>query len=659
MPAEFEDLLEIAAYVYCADQATSRGGKNVDGFGDAWRRHFWFKIPVRRLEFWKRAEVQKVLRETLEFLSDDYFDFEFVAGKGAPRMQEYFPKLVPGGPGDGVEGVVLFSGGLDSLAGAVEEAVAERRVLLVTHKPTEKLNGVHASLQALLRAKAGKFAPTHLSVRINKDSDLNRNYTQRTRSFLYAAVGATVARMQGLELLRFYENGVVTMNLPVCAQVVSTRATRTTHPRVLAGFEKLFSLVAGSPFRVENPFLWDTKADVIKRILKHGCGDLIGESVSCAHTWTFSHQYPHCGTCSQCIDRRVGIVAAEAEKYDPAEKYKSDVFTGGRPNVEDRMMVATYVERANQVAKLGNVAELIARYPEVVRMLGFLEGKPSAAAAKVLDLHRRHGEEVNGAIERMLAANAKALRERTLPVDCLLRLTYDSGGGGVVIAPPTKQPALERQKERWEEEDEGPEVYRLVKDYKLWRLVYQGKAAVLAEERAVAVVDYLLKNPPDEPIHGALLEVKVDGAPVSNWDVGGVIQEAAGAKLGSGGKTLLMAKLRELRATVENDGLSQLERDEAQEELDELLREAGKLRNNGGQAGKAAERIRKALRRFIDDLKAAEKRLGEPHQVLRGFGQHLDDCIYLPSVGGKNRVGAVGKPGCFTYVPPNGVVWRD
>ncbi|HYG33894.1 MAG TPA: 7-cyano-7-deazaguanine synthase, partial [Clostridia bacterium] len=319
VPMEFRDLLEIAAYVYCADQATRRGGKNVDGFGNEWRRHFVFRIPVRKPGFWNRSDVKTALQGVLEFLSEDYFEFEFVSGKNAPTMDEYFANLVKGGPGDGVEGVVLFSGGLDSLAGAIEEAVAQkRRVLLVTHKSTDKLNGVHASLRARLGAKAGKFAPTHLYVRINKDSDLNRNYTQRTRSFLYAAVGATVALMQGLDLLRFYENGVVTMNLPVCAQVVGARATRTTHPRVLAGFETLFSLVAGSRFRVENPFVWDTKADVIKRIVKHGCGDLISASVSCAHTWTFSHEFPHCGTCSQCIDRRVGIVAAGAENFDPA-----------------------------------------------------------------------------------------------------------------------------------------------------------------------------------------------------------------------------------------------------------------------------------------------------------------------------------------------------
>jgi 7-cyano-7-deazaguanine synthase in queuosine biosynthesis len=660
VPAEFEDLLEIAAYVYCADQATSRGGKNVDGFGDAWRRHFCFKIPVRRLSFWKRAEVGTVLRETLEFLSDDYFDFEFVSGKSAPRMQQYFPNLVPDGPGDGVEGVVLFSGGLDSLAGAVEEAVAQkRRVLLVTHKPTEKLNGVHAKLQALLKAKAGNFAPTHLYVRINKDSALNKDYTQRTRSFLYAAVGATVAQMQGLDLLRFYENGVVTMNLPVCAQVVGSRATRTTHPRVLAGFEKLFSLVAGSPFRVQNPFLWDTKADVVERILKQGCGELIGASVSCAHTWLFSHEYPHCGTCSQCIDRRVGIVAAEAEGYDPAGKYKSDVFTGVRPSDEDRMMVATYVERANEIAKLGNATELIARYPEVVGMLDFLEGKPAAAAAKVLELHKRHAQEVNKAIERTLAANVKALRERTLPVDCLLRLTYDSGGGGLAMTAPVAQPATEQQKERWEKERHGPNDYRLTRDYKVWRLVYRGEEVVLAEERGVALANHLLKHPPEEPIHATVLEVKVDGAPVAGGQIGGVIQEAAGAVLNAGDNTLLKRKLLELKAAAEDETLPESEREEAAEEFSKLLRSARNMRRSGGQADRVALRVRKALRRFIDDLESAESGPGEPHLLLRAFGEHLEDYLWLPSVSAKNRKGAVGKPGCFTYLPPEGVVWRD
>jgi hypothetical protein len=193
-----------------------------------------------------------------------------------------------------------------------------------------------------------------------------------------------------------------------------------------------------------------------------------------------------------------------------------------------------------------------------------------------------------------------------------------------VAAPPAKQPALERQKERWEKENEGPGVYRLIKDYKVWRLVYQGEEAVLADERAVALVNYLLKNPPEEPIHGTELEVKVDGAPVGGGQVGGVIQEASGAQLNSGDNKLLKEKLRELKAASDDERLPESERADAAEELQKLLRGVAKVRRNGGQAGRVAERVRKALRRFIDELKVAEMRPGEPHALLRAFGQHLE-----------------------------------
>lgn len=674
VPPEFEDLLEIAAYVFCADQATSRGGKDVDRFGERWRRHFEFKIPVRVPEFWNRADVMALLRETLEFLADDFFDFEFVHGTNAPPMQEYFPKLLTAGPQDEIEGVVLFSGGLDSLAGAVEESVAQkRRIMLVRHKPTDKLNNVLLNLERLLAEKAGKFKPTHLHVRIYKDKDLNKNYTQRTRSFLYAAIGVTVSRMLGLDLLRFYENGVVSMNLPVCAQVVGSRATRTTHPRVLAAFQRLFSAVAGNPFRVKNEFIWDTKADVIKRILKHGCGDLIPASISCAHVYGFSNEFPHCGTCSQCIDRRMGVVAAGAEAYDPAAKYKCDVFTGERPKDEDRMMVATYVERANQMGKVRNAGELIARYPEVARMIAFLEGKPVAVADKVLELHHRHAAEVNNAIEVMLARHPKEMRQRSLPRDCLLRLTFDSGGAATAAAPAEK-PFAEMQEKRWETEDEASNVYRLRKGYKVWTLVFQGKPDVLADKRALELVEYLLKHPPDEAIHASELENRVDGSPLVDGAgaietdgeeggqagaVGGVIQEATGTRLMGGVGVILKRKLAEQRSIRDDDSLPAGERATAELKLTELLRAHGRGGKMAGAAEQAVDRVRKAIKEFIKGLKQAEVTRGKPNAVLRAFGEHLERHLYLPSMGARGRAGASGRPGCFTYERPSGVVWKE
>src|SRR5262249_28797223 len=143
-----------------------------------------------------------------------------------------------------------------------------------------KLNNVHRDLEVMLQGKAGEFAPWHLHVQICKRKELNREYTQRTRSFLYVSLGATVATMVNQRSVRFYENGVVSMNLPVCAQVVGSRATRTTHPRTLNDFQELLSQVSGGSFSVENPFLWETKGEVIGKILKAGCGDLIDRSIS-------------------------------------------------------------------------------------------------------------------------------------------------------------------------------------------------------------------------------------------------------------------------------------------------------------------------------------------------------------------------------------------
>jgi hypothetical protein len=685
VPKQFEDLLEIATYVYCADQATSRGGLDVDSFGGRWRRRFQFHIPVREPDLWNSAPVKRMLADTLGFLSDDIFEFTFTAAKHAPGMQYYLPglkdELLRGEP----QQVIMFSGGLDSLAGAVEEAVRyKRRLMLVNHRPTDKLNNVHRRLEALLAAKAGSFAPSHLHVRINKNSDLNKNYTQRTRSFLYVALGATVARMLGQQSVRFYENGVVSLNLPVCAQVLGSRATRTTHPRVLQDYGKLLTVIAGDSFTVENPFIWETKGEIIERILKADCSELIAETVSCAHTFSFSTEHPHCGTCSQCIDRRFGVVAAGAEGFDPASRYATDIFTGARPQEEDRMMMALYLERAKRVASIGTASELISLFPEVVRTLKYLGDAPLAAAEKVVDLHKRHGGEVKRVLEEMTKRYSATIVDRSMPKDCLMRIVYDSGPAESRPEPPKKVVnaqdgrVVEQQAERWEKEELANDAYRLRCGHKAWSLVFAGKRDVLIDERAVRLVEYLLKHPPDVPMHATELEQRVDGhplldgvgrigqteeyghVPVAVGSVGDVIEEASGRKL-AGKDTLpaLRSKLAELKADIDNDLLPDEEREEARQELTTLLRAHSRGGKFADEASRSAERVRKQIKTFIKELQGAEKTRGKPNEVLRQFGKHLEEHLWIPSVGGPKRLGASGKPGCFTYEPPKGVRWRD
>jgi hypothetical protein len=214
----------------------------------------------------------------------------------------------------------------------------------------------------------------------------------------------------------------------------------------------------------------------------------------------------------------------------------------------------------------------------------------------------------------------------------------------------------------------------LWKGHKVWTLVFQGKRESLLDERAVSLVEYLLKNPPDEPIHATELEARVDGVPVIGrftgidratgisdlaGGVGGVIHEATGKKLTGGVGAILKKKLADLSADMENPTLTASQREEAKGERDALLKANARGGRVTGAASQSAERVRKALNRFIAELKKAEGRKGKPNAVLRAFGEHLDRHLRLPSMGAKGRAGASGRPGCFTYEPPTGAVWKD
>jgi hypothetical protein len=135
--------------------------------------------------------------------------------------------------------------------------------------------------------------------------------------------------------------------------------------------------------------------------------------------------------------------------------------------------------------------------------------------------------------------------------------------------------------------------------------------------------------------------------------------EATGKKLTGGMGTILKAKLAEQRSIRDDESSSPEERATAEGEIQKLL----KAYRSGGRAvtgaQQAVDRVRKAIKPFIDELKSANLRAGEANPVLRAFGEHLHKHLWLPSMGARGRAGAAGRPGCFTYEPPDGVVWRD
>src|SRR5271165_5130634 len=261
------DLLEIAAYVYAADCSTRRGTQWTDeNTTEPWGRDFTFVIPVREQNFWNSTEICQMLTEVLSFLSNDKYSFTFVSLEHDRPEQQYFEF---GDPEDwhfhAPERVVMFSGGLDSLAGAVESARAGDRLALVSHRPVSTLS----SRQKKLFSELQKEFPDqliHIPVWINKNERFGQEPTQRTRSFLYAALGTVVAESVQAGGVRFFENGIVSLNLPVADEALRARASRTTHPVALHLLKSLCSAVTGRDFAVDNPYLFKTKTDVVKEI---------------------------------------------------------------------------------------------------------------------------------------------------------------------------------------------------------------------------------------------------------------------------------------------------------------------------------------------------------------------------------------------------------
>lgn len=311
------DLLEIASYVFTGDCATSRGQQWTDDHStEPWDRDLSFVIPVRDVQFWQRIDVQDLLREILDFLSDDKYSFKFVPLEQDRNVRDYLDfGDFEDWPFYGVERILMFSGGLDSLAGAVQMARAGCNTVLVSHRSVTTLDSRQRRLfHELDQRYPGQMI--HVPVWINKEKQLGRESTQRTRSFLYSALGTIVAESIKGHGVRFFENGIISINLPVADEVLRARASRTTHPKVLQLFTQFYTLVTNRDLQVDNPFLFSTKAEIMAGIATNEAGDLIQYTCSCAHPMFKSKIQWHCGTCSQCIDRRFAILASGYSQYD-------------------------------------------------------------------------------------------------------------------------------------------------------------------------------------------------------------------------------------------------------------------------------------------------------------------------------------------------------
>jgi hypothetical protein len=180
----------------------------------------------------------------------------------------------------------------------------------------------------------------------------------------------------------------------------------------------------GHSLDVGNPFLWHTKAEVVQLIAVHGKANWIETSISCTHL-SRSGGAEHCGDCTQCLQRRFGILAAGLAAHDPVGGYAIELLTQER---DDHSTALSVVSSALEFPRWSFTGFLHRYAGEVLGAAASVRSENvDAFVRNVYDLHCRYGREVGLVIDSAIRSYAPNIREKTLAPRCLLRAVIADG----------------------------------------------------------------------------------------------------------------------------------------------------------------------------------------------------------------------------------------
>jgi len=615
LSTRFTDLVRIATFVLGADGAIDRGRLDDADGGKKWHRAFRLVIGVEDPSFWSQPDVTTALEETLSFLSQDTFAFEFqtlASQRGhKKKVGEQLVFSTPGGkpflPWDHIEDISLFSGGLDSFAGAAELIFGQKRgTILVSHRSATKMWATQAGLVEDLRALAPKHGarpPEHVAVEVTRHNDILRTErTQRTRSFLYAAIAGAVANLVSRNRICMYENGIIGINLPIAGSVVGARATRTAHPRVLGGFAKILTHVAGAKFTVENPFALKTRAEVIQGLSSSPALHLAKQTMSCAHIHQRSQMHPHCGVCSQCIDRQFGFLGADMAEHESFEGYELKLATDEWKDDGARSLLLNWIGTADDFVSCKNGEQFIEKFGDAARAIPNIMDAfgldADGSRRAVFELHKRHGDTVARVLEAIHARSAKDIREGKLKPTTLPMLLYREGLRKQRVENKAGQAGAENQ-------------FRAVDGS--WHLRFRsGQAFELPDAKGLHYLGLLLAHPGEARTTAALRALS-EGRDPAGCHV-----------LDADGKKAVRERVAALRK----------ERDEAEEFCDQAtvtrcqaeIDALTPLLKAKGADGLADEKMARAMEKNLREAISSITKASKP------FGDHLKEYVQIGSV---------------------------
>jgi 7-cyano-7-deazaguanine synthase in queuosine biosynthesis len=379
------DLMVLAATVTAADTRISRATESQD----SWTREIDLYVPVQDPALWTAQRV--LIKRTLDFLTGDRWRLFFRARERRYKKLIDEPAELVRSP---FTSVCLFSGGLDSFAGAIDLLAGGENPLLISHYWDASTSSQELCAQRL-EATYGDMEPRHIRARVGFPDDLVRGSgpekTTRGRSFLFFALAALAAScLDGQPNIYVPENGLISLNVPLDPLRVGAWSTRTTHPFYMARWQELLQGL-GIAALLENPYRFMTKGEMLansanKALLRKHVGDTISCSSVTKARWQ-GLSMRHCGFCVPCLIRRAAILAA----------FRSDPTIYTLPDLAAQALNAKNAE-GEHVRSFQMMARRLTQKPGLARILVYKSGPlsdyPDTEIAEYAAVFRRGIEEV-------------------------------------------------------------------------------------------------------------------------------------------------------------------------------------------------------------------------------------------------------------------------
>lgn len=299
IPDESFCLMLLSAIVYSIDRSVNRHQYSIDG----WTREF--DVDIKLPAFAKFQQCKKDIDRMLSFLTGDYWNCNFVENV----LVEY-PKFKPNTYFDNITQVNLFSGGLDSLIGAIDYLVNNPNGKLYLSSHYDSYMTGPKTDQSRVRKELLKIYDKSIIYQegVCITPGISKETSCRSRSFVFIALANIVASYAKCDVV-IPENGSVSLNFPLSRSRRAACSTRTTHPLFLSQFQTLL-IKLGLSTKVYNPYEFNTKGEMVMNCANR---DLLIKTLplsnSCGKRNMHQHMYDdshatHCAHCMPCMYRK-------------------------------------------------------------------------------------------------------------------------------------------------------------------------------------------------------------------------------------------------------------------------------------------------------------------------------------------------------------------